>query len=268
MIQQPPHHDRLRTFIGSVDPIFNVAQATLALGTSRENASKTLARWCNQGHISRVRQGLYTAIPIDTPSTSFILEDPWLIIPTLFAPGYVGGFSATEYWDLTEQIFQTIMVCTTRPVPHKKTVISEQTFLLHHVQENKLFGLSPVWKGNKKVMVSDLHRTIVDIFDSPDIGGGIWHAIDCLQQYIKHPKSDMTLLTSYMDKMHNGAIYKRIGFLLEKILGPQNHVALHCKERITTGFVFLDPKQKKDVNFISQWNLCIPKFFDVESLHD
>ena len=33
------------------------------------------------------------------------LEDPLVIAEKLFSPCYVGGWSAAEYWGITEQIF-------------------------------------------------------------------------------------------------------------------------------------------------------------------
>ena len=37
-----------------------------------------------------------------------VVQDPWILVPALFAPAYIGGRTAAEHWDLTEQIFRDI----------------------------------------------------------------------------------------------------------------------------------------------------------------
>ena len=41
-----------------------------------------------------------------------VVEDPWILVPALFDPAYIGGRTAAEHWDLTEQIFRDIVVYT------------------------------------------------------------------------------------------------------------------------------------------------------------
>ena len=43
-------------------------------------------------------------------------------------------------------------------------------FLLRHTHPRKLFGTSGVWRSRSRVMVSDIHRTIVDMLDNPAVG--------------------------------------------------------------------------------------------------
>jgi|GEM_PF-6032200 len=37
-------------------------------------------------------------------------DEPWAVAQKLFVPCYVGGWSAAEYWDFTEQIFNSTLV--------------------------------------------------------------------------------------------------------------------------------------------------------------
>jgi predicted transcriptional regulator of viral defense system len=77
---------------------------------------RTLARWHAQGWLQCVGPGLYTPIPLDTLATEQVLDDPWILIPALFDPAYVAGWTAAEHWDLTEQLFRDILVFTTKPL--------------------------------------------------------------------------------------------------------------------------------------------------------
>jgi len=62
--------------------------------------------------MSRVRRGLYVSVPLESRTADMPLEDPWLVADRLFSPCYIGGWSAAEYFGLTEQIFSTIIVMT------------------------------------------------------------------------------------------------------------------------------------------------------------
>ena len=63
----------------------------------------------------RVCRGLYAPIPLDAIDPSAWREDPWVIASKLFGPDYyIGGWTACEHWDLTEQIFRETVVVTTK----------------------------------------------------------------------------------------------------------------------------------------------------------
>ena len=258
------YQDKFRLFSKKVGPLFDVRKGSDAIGVSIQEGAKILARWHKQGRITRVRHGLYALIPPDTLVTDFVLEDPWLLVPLCYSPGYIGGWTAAEYWDLTDQIFNTIMVHTTRPVPHKEIQFSHYSFRLKHIQENRLFGLKTIWRHNEKMMISDIHRTIVDFFEDPEIAGGIQHAVDCLKNYLNHDEKNLPIFSKYIEEMNNGAIYKRLGFLLEELIGPEDPIVLFCRVKLTKGLAYLDSNQKENVYLVSKWNLFVPKKFIVD----
>jgi len=133
----------------------SVRQVADILQLAPDRAAKMLSRWASQGWVSRVQRGLYVFIPIEARSTNIALEDPWIVADQLFSPCYIGGWSAAEYWELTEQIFRTIVVMTTRKPRNRKPVIKGTEFLLRTISEDALFGMKPVWRGEVKVNVSD-----------------------------------------------------------------------------------------------------------------
>ena len=76
---------------------------------NRTTAAKTLSRWCSQGWLRRIGQGLYVPVPLDLAGTEQVVEDPWVLVPTLFGHCYVGGWTAAHHWDLTEQLFRELV---------------------------------------------------------------------------------------------------------------------------------------------------------------
>ena len=100
---------RLANVLHDAGDLVTVEGAALSLGVSRQEAAKTLWRWSQQGWFRHVRRGLYAPIPPDSPLQAQVLPEPWILVPKLFDPGYVGGWSAAEHWDLTEQIFLSVL---------------------------------------------------------------------------------------------------------------------------------------------------------------
>ena len=66
-------------------------------------------------------------------------------------------------------------------------------------------------------IVSDPSRTIIDCLIDPVLGGGIAHIADMLIYYLKSEHKNMVLLYDYA-KQANGAVFKRLGYLLEQLV--------------------------------------------------
>jgi predicted transcriptional regulator of viral defense system len=115
-------------------------------------------------------------VSLDTLGAERVLDDPWVLVPALYAPCYIGGRTAAEHWDLTEQIFKDIVVITAQLIREKHQVRHGTPFTLKHLSHDKFFGTKPVWRHQTKVPISDIHRTIVDMLDEPSLGGGIRNA--------------------------------------------------------------------------------------------
>jgi len=243
-----------------------VEDATAALGVGRADAAKLLARWQEQGWLRRVRRGLYTPVPLTSRKDEQVIEDPWTLVPKLFDPGYVGGASAAHHWDLTEQIFRTIFVYTARPVRKSAQAIQGTPFVVKHLAPTKIFGTRTLWRGRVKLQISDPTRTIIDMMDDPRAGGGINHAADCLTAYLARKDADPDLLVAYAERLVNGAIFKRLGFLVERAAGPSSLIEA-CAARLTQGAVKLDPAQPSP-RLLNRWRLWLPERWKPRRPHD
>jgi predicted transcriptional regulator of viral defense system len=236
----------------------SVDEAAVILSASSSDAAKMLARWTKSGWMTRVRRGLYIPLPLESRTVDVMLEDSWLVAERLFDPCYIGGWSAAEYLDLTEQIFSTVVVMTVQKPRDRRPTIKGTTFWLRTVPEKALFGLKAVWRGQVKVQVSDPARTLVDMLSDPALGGGIRSASDMFSAYLRSGDKDLELMIQYGKMLGNGAVFKRLGFLLE-ILAPNETTAMDlCRENITTGNSRLDPGLKAD-KLITRWRLWVPE---------
>ncbi len=252
----PRGRHRLVAVIRASGDVINIDDVVATLSIERSAAAKLLSRWTSQGWLRRVGTGAYVPASLDSLESQRVLENPWVLVPALYKPAYIGGRTAAEYLDLTEQMFSDIVVMTSQLVRQKSQVRHGAQFTLYHIQERKIFGTKTVWCDNSKVLVSDLHRTIIDILDNPALGGGIQHVADCLNAYLKRPDRNDDLLIKYASRLDNGAVFKRLGFLADRF-SPNSDLAEVCRARLTKGNARLDISLKCTC-LISKWRLWIP----------
>ena len=232
----------------------------------KQNAAKMLARWTKQGWLRRVARGAYVPASLSSVESEHVLDDPWVLVPALYTPGYIAGRTAAEHWDLTEQIFNDILVKTAHPFREKRQRHHGVVFTLTHISEEKIFGTQVTWRGQTKVLVSDVHRTLVDMLDDPAIGGGIQHVTDCLREYLKRPDSDNERLIRYAERLGNGAVFKRLGFLVER-LNSDSPLVQECLSRMTKGNAKLDPALESP-RLVKRWRIWIPVQWSKQPDHD
>lgn len=250
--------------------IFRQTKGTISVRDTAEilkitsaDAAKMLSRWAKKGWLSRVRRGLYVRVPLESYTTDIPLEDPWIIADRLYSPCYIGGWSAAEYWDLTEQIFRTVVILTTQKPRERSPVIKGTSFMLRTISEKAFFGTKPVWRGQIKVSVSDPSRTILDTLIDPKLGGGMRPTVDIFLNYIKSENKNIDLLIEYAKRLGNGAVFKRLGFLLERFAPDQKVAIKMCKVKLTKGNVKLDPALPAD-RLITRWKLWVPNSWAAE----
>ena len=203
-----------------------------------------------------MRRGLYTPVPMASLGQNQVLEDPWLIVPFLFGPAYIGGWTAAEHWGLTEQIFRSVCVLTRRLVRGKKKTFQGVDFSVKRISPKAMFDTKTLWRGKVKIEISNPSKTIIDMLDDPAIGGGIRHVSDCLEKYLNEKNGTPEELISAAERLGNGAVFKRLGFLADRRGGPEKLIA-GCRKRLTTGNAKLDPSVPSR-RLVKRWRLWIP----------
>ena len=254
----PKGRRRLAAVIRQAGDIVCITDAERALDLSRSDAAKLLSRWTGQGWLRRVGPGAYAPVGLDSVTSELVLDDPWVMVPVLYSPAYIGGHTAAEYWDLTEQIFRDIVVMTGRPVRGKTQQRHGADFILKHIREDMIFGTKTVWRGSTPVAISDVHRTIVDMLNDTQLGAGVQHVSDCLAAYLERKDRNVDRLLAYAERLGNGAVYKRLGFLAERGASDAPDLIEACRQRLSQGNAKLDPRLQCR-RIISRWRLRVPE---------
>ncbi len=250
---------RLATILRSTPGMIRVADAMRALDIDRLHASRLLAGWHKQGAIRRVAHGLYVPVLPSALGLSQVLEEPWVLVPELYAPGYVGGWSALEHWDLTDQMFRTICVLTNKRVANGETVHQGVRYCIKRIPERQMFGTETLWHETTRIQISNPYKTLLDCIDDTNLGAGLEHLTDCLYEFTRvfGKPSDFDALLDYAIQMNNGAIFKKLGYLAEQLDFKSSFIEA-CRKRLTAGYAVLDRTWTKN-RLITRWNLWIPE---------
>ncbi len=265
----PGNRRALQRLGGRLAGPFRIAEAAEALGIDVERARRLLRDLAAGGWVVRVRRGLYANVPLDAERPDEWVVDPWLVADRLFEPCYVGGWSALEQWGFTEQVFRDVAVVTSRVVRDRHPEVQGTRFRVKVVRADRMFGLSPAWRGRAKARVSDPHHTVADVLDDPAFGGGIRHVAAAVAAYFEGAsrgvedgrrggvRRDDDRLLDAVERVGNRAGYKRLGFLVERLGIAAPSMVRACLDRRSAGLCKLDPSVEAAGRVLRRWRLRV-----------
>jgi predicted transcriptional regulator of viral defense system len=244
----------LARVVGRGRRLVTVDDVSIALDLDRTSAAKRLARWNEQGWLRRVRRGLYIPVPVDAENPGAWSEDPLVLADAVWRPCYFTGWTAANHWGLTEQLFRTTILKTAGRVRKSRDRLLDWEFMVAHTSPEGLeWGLARVWRGDRRVLIADPARTVVDILDDPTLAGGIRLGAEILDAYLG--EHEWRTLVEYGDRLGNGAVFKRLGYLVDAAGLPSEGLTEACRERLTTGTALLDPGMPSTGPRRSDWQI-------------
>src|SRR3990167_4141291 len=106
--------EMLATLRRNTKGVLNVRHAASILNLPSMEVARLLSVLASKGWLTRVKRGIYLFVPLEASSPEVFPDDTWVLGAQIFHPCYIGGWSAAEHWDLTEQIFRSTLVVTTK----------------------------------------------------------------------------------------------------------------------------------------------------------
>jgi predicted transcriptional regulator of viral defense system len=227
-----------------------------ALGLDAHTAAQKLSRWAANGWVRRVRRGLYIAVPVEASDPSAWSEDALVVAAAVWSPCYFTGWTAANHWALTEQVFRTTVLKTTNRVRRSDERLLNRDYLVSHVDADTLaWGLKSEWHDEVKLQFADPARVVVDILDSPRLGGGIRHVAKIVSAYLED--RDASVLVEYGDRLGNRTIFKRLGYVVEALALELPELLEACRQRVSAGNSPLDPDGPPGGRRVMRWGLRV-----------
>ncbi len=222
---------------------FSVANIEKRIGKVYKNLSRKIFDLHKQGFLIKLEKGKYCL-----PN----FNDNFVIGTFLLENSAIAYWSALNYWNLTEQIPNTVYVQS--PIFKKSKKIRNVEYKFVKVTENKFTGITSVGRGNHKFRITDIEKTLIDCFDLPQYAGGFAELIRAFY----NAKINVTKLTEYAIRVNNLTIMKRISYLSE-LFEFSGYKRFHkeTQKRLKDKYTYFSPHDKKEGKFISRWKLCL-----------
>lgn len=227
------------------------------LAATRPAANLLLSRLARKGWVQRLRRGIYTVVPLSSQARPVIVQDPLATAMGLFPPCYISGWTAAEYWDLTEQIHNIVVVYSAKPQRRGTQSIGGVTYRVRQVKPDTIFGTTRLWAGTVAIELADVHRTVIDVLDAPEMGGGGRQMIDIVRAYWSKPTADPQALLALAVRLKKGTLFKRLGFTTETFGRADEKWMAACRGHLSAGVSLLDPRGPAQGPIFTRWRLRI-----------
>jgi predicted transcriptional regulator of viral defense system len=244
-------------------PIFTINDALNHTSLRGQSFQNFLTRLVNKGILTNLCSGLYTIVPFELGDTNRFMANPYLVAREIIrlrlksdqAKYYISHASAMDIHQMTTQPQFIVYACTIKQIQQKPIVLATEYHIVT-VKKEHLFGTEKLWiSPAEMIFVSDIEKTIIDGLKTPAYCGGITEVAKAL--WIKRDKIDFTKLVDYAEKMDIGAIYRRLGFILETYQIDCPNEIERLQEKLTKKHLLLDPGLLDEGTYQSRWRLRI-----------
>jgi len=250
-----PREEELITAISSSGKrVFTVSDAAQLLNVSNEAASKVIHNLTKKRKLQRIEKAKYLLIPPEAWKVGEYTEEGVIVASQLIEPYYLSYWTALSFHGWTEQPSRTIFVVT----PKVKKPVELQGISIRFVKlaPKRFFGFEERWVDNQKVNVADSEKTIIDCLDQPRYCGEIVEVVKGLWNGRK--EIDFKKLLDYALRMNNGAIIKRLGFLMDVLEINKPKFRSGLLKNITPNYALLDPGEKGRAGSPNkEWNILV-----------
>jgi predicted transcriptional regulator of viral defense system len=213
------------------------------------------------GNLVHIRKFLYAVKPISVSEKDYWV-DPYLIAGKSAPDAILAYHTAIELLGLAYSTFSEFIFVTSRPA----NLFSYEGQLFRPVllskslikQKKSEYGVETIERQGITIKMTGIERTIVDILDRPDLGGGweeIWRSLDNVIQINLDKLIEYTLL------LKNATVVAKVGYFLEQ---RPSHLAVD--QKYLEKLLPYVPKQPHYMNrnrqgkgkYIARWQLIVP----------
>lgn len=234
--------------------VFTLRDIERILGLLPDLARSFVAQLVGRGIVTRLKPGLFHLVPFELGHETEYLGNPYVVAREL-----VGGrdyyLSHASAMDIHQMVTQPqLVVCVTSLRPLRRRVIHGTEFRFVRCRRDEFFGTTERWiEKHERIVVSDPERTIIDGLRSPDYCGGIVEVAKGF--HMRQQALDPDRLVAYALRLGRGAVFRRLGFLMEvwNVDAPKGLAKL--QRRLTATYVRLDPGLPAAGRFLRRWRL-------------
>ncbi|MBC7077463.1 MAG: type IV toxin-antitoxin system AbiEi family antitoxin domain-containing protein [Synergistales bacterium] len=246
-------------------PVFTVDELTAFLAqrgpVSNWTRKALLAYHQKQGRILRVRRGLYVVVPPGTNPASCPV-DPYLLGAKMAEDAALGYHTALEFHGKAYSATYLVLYLSSRrcsPLRFRSYTFRSVPFPKPlRAKGKELFSVETHERAGLPVRVTSLERTLVDVLDRPDLGGGweeIWRSLEIVEFF------DLDVVVEYTLLLENATTAAKVGFFLEqhrdRLMVEERHLAILRAHRPQSPH-YMARTSREPGRLVQEWNLVVP----------
>lgn len=226
------------------------------LGLDKRRGAQELARLADHGWLLRLRRGVYLVLPLEAFPGAPYEPNEYVVGANLVWPYYLSYWTALRFYQVTEQVTLTLYIATERRGHGATRVwrIGSVTYRVVPLPQHKFFGWQERWVDSERVRVASPIKAIVDCLDRPEYSGGLQEVAKAVWHFRNEVRWADAI--NMAKRMYNGAILKRLGYLLE-VLDLAAEVRAEMRQHLTQGYALLDPTLPNEGPYDTSWRVRV-----------
>jgi predicted transcriptional regulator of viral defense system len=252
----PKARQFLATMAGTDRRLFRAEEA-VKFWSSRQTASDALSRLVDDGWLERIERGLYLIVPLEAGPERRWTGDPKVIASQLVSEGAAAYWTALHHWGMTEQVPRTVFIQSRKRKFRSQVTILGVQYQFILITSRKFFGTAKQWSDGAEFRITDREKSIIDALDRPDLCGGLPVVAAALA---RSDTLDWDRLDQYLERFQSGAIYKRLGYLVERLEVPVRDMPARLtgwRRNCSKGIALLDPRGPRKGPVDSRWRVRV-----------
>ncbi len=244
-------------------PVFRVEEFVAAhageAGRSRQTSAAVLKQHVAAGNLVRVRRGLYATVPRGADGETAPI-DPYLVAAHLHDDAAITYHTALQYHGRAYTSWSTFQVVSRVRAPtfdfRGARYVTVQAPASVRQDPDLGGGIALESHAGGQVLVTTLERTLVDVLDRPDLGGGweeIWRSLEAVEFF------DLDAVLTYVRRLGSALTAARVGLFLE-----QHREPLIVDDEHLNTLTRLAPRQPRYLDtsrergrLLPRWNLIV-----------
>lgn len=237
-----------------------------SIGTTNLNTQRELLAYhLKKHHIIRIRRGLFASMPrAYHDSFENFPVDPYLIAGRINHDAVIGYQSAFDFYGVSYSLHHQYIFMSKKPI--RPFTFNESKFVCLPFpkalleKEAETFEVISAERQGLNIQVTSLERTLVDVLDRPNYGGG-WEEIWRSAEHISILNLDS--LIKYVDLLNNATTSAKLGFFLEQFkeqFNVDDSILGYLESKKPSGTHYLERSKRESGKWLQRWNLIVPEY--------
>jgi predicted transcriptional regulator of viral defense system len=229
---------------------------------SPQTTSAVLKQHVAAGRLVHVRREIYARVPEGELAGQFQV-DPYLVASRLAKDAVIAYHAALQLLGKAHSISSNVNYLTAK---RAKPFAFQGTHFIPTLVPTVLRSLPDFGGGIREevrngvnLRVTNYERTLVDVLDAPDYGGGweeIWRSLESIEFF------NLDFVVEYALKLNSALTIARVGFFLEQhrdaLMVEERHLQ-PLRARAPKRRQYFERRKRKGGKLVHDWNLIVPQ---------